>query len=220
MKNISIAASILSADFGCLAAEIKALEAAGADILHLDVMDGHYVPNLSFGFPVIRRVRELSDLPLDVHLMVTNPAMFIEPLAEIGVEWISFHQECDYHSHRLVNLIREQGIKAGLALNPAVPVLTMETILPELDFVLLMSVNPGYSGQSFIPSVLKKCRALKDHITNAKLNTLIEIDGGVKAENSAALIEAGADILVSASYIFSSADYGVAIRALRSKTQN
>ncbi|MDP2173343.1 MAG: ribulose-phosphate 3-epimerase [Candidatus Cloacimonadaceae bacterium] len=217
MKDIQIAASLLSADFGRLAEELKALELAGAEIIHLDVMDGHYVPNLSFGFPVIKRVRELTDLPLDVHLMVTNPAMCIEPLSEIGVQWISFHQECDYHAHRLVNFIRNKGIKAGLALNPAVPVHSLVAILAELDFVLLMSVNPGFSGQSFISSILKKCKVLKSHIENAKLDTLIEIDGGVNNENSAALIEAGADILVSASYIFSSADYGAAIRNLRSE---
>lgn len=213
MKNVLIAPSVLSCDFGRLADELAALN--GADLLHLDVMDGHYVPNLTFGYPLIEKIRSLSQLPLDVHLMVTNPAAYLDRLADIGVNWISFHQECEYHSHRLIERIKERGIKAGIALNPAVPVSSLECVLPDLDYVLLMSVNPGFSGQKFIPSTMEKVAALRKTIDRQNLPTLIEVDGGVNASNSAALIEAGADILVSASFIFDHADYSEAINQLR-----
>ncbi|MBW6514212.1 MAG: ribulose-phosphate 3-epimerase [Candidatus Syntrophosphaera sp.] len=213
MKKILIAPSILSSDFGRLEQELAALSAA--NLLHLDIMDGHYVPNLTFGDPLIRKVRQLSSLPLDAHLMVTNPASYVDRLAEIGVNWISFHQECEYHSHRLVQRIKEHGIKAGIALNPAVPVSSLECILPDLDYVLLMSVNPGFSGQKFIPSVLDKVAALRELIDSQNLSALIEVDGGVNAELAPRLIAAGADILVSASYVFSSPDYTEAIQILR-----
>ncbi len=214
-----IAPSVLSADFGCLSQEINLLEQAGADIIHLDVMDGHYVPNMSFGFPVIARVRQITNLPLDAHLMVTNPAVYVDRLAQIGVQMISFHQECEHHSHRLIRHIRSLGIKAGLALNPGTPLHTIECLLPELDFVLLMSVNPGFSGQSFIPAVLDKTRSLQAMIASVRPDILIEVDGGVSNANSGDLTQAGADILVSASYIFSSADYKSAISALRGLPQ-
>lgn len=215
MKQRYIAPSLLSANFARLGSEIVDLESSGADILHLDVMDGHYVPNLSFGYPVIASVASQTGLDMDVHLMVTNPADFIDRLSKLGVRWISFHQECEYHSHRLVHRIKELGIKAGIALNPATPISSLDCILPDLDYVLLMSVNPGYSGQSFIPAVLDKVRSLKSRITELDLPTLIEVDGGVTASNSAQLWEAGADILVSASYIFQNIDYAQAIQALR-----
>ncbi|MGC9362186.1 MAG: ribulose-phosphate 3-epimerase [Candidatus Syntrophosphaera sp.] len=213
MREILIAPSILSCDFGELKKELKAL--GEANMLHLDVMDGHYVPNLTFGYPIIDRIHQLTDLPLDAHLMVTNPADYVDGLAELGVEWISFHQECEYHAHRLVQRIKEHGIKAGIALNPAVPLSTLDCILPELDYVLLMSVNPGFSGQKFIPSVLEKTRELADLIARRQLKVLIEVDGGVNDAIAPQLISAGADILVSASYIFGSEDYGEAIRKLR-----
>lgn len=215
MHKTQIAPSLLSADFGRLKEEIHALEDAGADILHLDVMDGHYVPNLSFGFPVIKAIRKLSKLPLDVHLMVTNPSFHVLALADIGVEWISFHQETEFHSHRLVQLIKSYGIKAGLALNPATPVYTLDSILPDLDYVLAMSVNPGYSAQKFIPSVLSKVKYISDYRKERNYSFLIEVDGGVTDKNSTALKVAGANILVSASYIFSQSDYGLAIDTLR-----
>lgn len=215
MQKTQIAPSLLSADFGRLAEEIAALEAAGADILHLDVMDGHYVPNLSFGFPVIQKIRALSKLPLDVHLMVTNPEFHVPRLLEIGVQMISFHQETVYHSHRLLHLIKAGGAKAGLALNPATPLHTLSAILGELDFVLVMSVNPGYSAQAFIPSALGKIAELKAMSSAENLNIQIEVDGGVADGNADKLIEAGADILVSASYIFGSPDYKIAIDTLR-----
>jgi len=215
MQKTQIAPSLLSADFGRLAEEIASLEKAGADILHLDVMDGHYVPNLSFGFPLIQKIRALTKLPLDVHLMVTNPGFHVPRLIEIGVQMISFHQETEYHSHRLVSLIRSNGIKAGVALNPAVPVNTLESILSDLDFVLMMSVNPGYSAQAFIKSVVGKIRTLHD-LRHAKGNDfLIEVDGGVSDANATTLKQAGADILVSASYIFNNGNYLQAISSLR-----
>ncbi|GAB1366806.1 ribulose-phosphate 3-epimerase [Candidatus Cloacimonadaceae bacterium] len=214
MQKTLIAPSLLSADLGRLADEIAALESAGADILHLDVMDGHYVPNLSFGFPLVSAVRKLTKLPLDVHLMVTNPELHVPVLGEIGVQMISFHQEAVFHSHRLIQQIKQNGVKAGLALNPATPVSSLESILGELDFVLVMSVNPGYSAQAFIPSSLEKIARLN----GLKPGFQIEVDGGVADTNSARLIEAGADILVSASYIFGSKSYSNAIKALRQNT--
>ena len=215
MFSPQIAPSLLSADFGSLAAEIAALEASKADILHLDVMDGHFVPNLSFGTPVIKAIRKLSTLPLDVHLMISNPDFLVPAMIEVGVQWISFHQETVFHSHRLIQQIRSNGVKAGLALNPATPVNTLDSILPELDYVLVMSVNPGFSAQTFIPSALDKIRQLADYRDELGLNFLIEVDGGVNAANSVSILQAGADILVSASYIFSSGNYTQAIHNLR-----
>ena len=215
MKQTIVAPSILSCDFGYLHDEIKSLEAAGANMLHLDVMDGHYVPNLSFGVPLIKYIRKYTGLPLDVHLMVTNPADYIDILHDLNVDWISFHSETEPHTHRLIHKIQEYHIKAGLAINPAVGLTTLEAILDDLDYVLLMSVNPGYSGQSFIESTVNKTRDLKAIITARKLDTQIEIDGGVNNINSSLLVEAGADILVSASYIFSQPDYTIAIRSLK-----
>lgn len=210
--SVQIAASVLSADFSRLKEEIDALDSA--DILHLDLMDGHYVPNLSFGFPIVSTVHRISDKPLDAHLMVTNPQDYVDALAELGVGWISFHQETVFHSHRLVQKIKSLGVKAGIALNPATPVSTLQDILPELDFVLVMSVNPGYSAQKFIPGAIAKIRKL----SSLKLDypqLKIEVDGGVNDSNCKDLISAGADILVSASYIFSSANYSNSINKLR-----
>ncbi len=210
--SVQIAASVLSADFSRLKEEIDALDSA--DILHLDLMDGHYVPNLSFGYPIVSTVHRISDKPLDAHLMVTNPQDYIDALAELGVGWISFHQETVFHSHRLVQKIKSLGVKAGIALNPATPVSTLQDILPELDFVLVMSVNPGYSAQKFIPGAIAKIRklsSLKADYPQLK----IEVDGGVNDSNCKDLISAGADILVSASYIFSSANYSNSINKLR-----
>ena len=213
MKAIQIAASVLSCNFAHLERELS--RASDANLFHLDIMDGHYVPNLTFGQPIVAKIRQLTKIPLDAHLMVTNPEDYIAPFASIGVNWLSFHQECVYHSHRVVQQIKNLGMKAGIALNPATPLSTLDCILPDLDFVLLMSVNPGFSGQEFIPSVLEKIFQLKDIITQNSLTTLIEVDGGINETKASLVIAAGADILVSASYIFGSKDYATAIRSLR-----
>lgn len=212
MKTL-IAPSVLSADFSRLGEELSRLSAA--DLIHLDLMDGHYVPNLSYGYPLIESIHRHTDKPLDAHLMVTNPGDYIENLSCLGVKWISFHPETVFHPHRLVQYIQSLGIKAGFALNPATPLSILDAILPELDFVLLMSVNPGYSAQSFIPSVLDKLRALDSIRKDRKLKYLIEVDGGVSDQNATQLIKSGADILVSASYIFNSSDYTLAINKLK-----
>lgn len=217
MQNakVLIAPSLLSADFGILAEEIHAVESAGADILHLDIMDGHYVPNLTFGFVLVEAIGKASKLPLDAHLMVTNPETYVDRMAKLGVKYLSFHPETVFHPHRLAAAIREQGMLAGAAVNPGTPIAVLDGLLPELDFVLLMSVNPGYSGQKFIPAVTNKVSALKETVTGLRLNTLIEVDGGINDRIAPELIKAGADIIVSASYIFSHSNYAEAIRSLR-----
>jgi ribulose-phosphate 3-epimerase len=217
MENkVLIASSILSSDFGKLAEEMQAVEKAGADILHLDIMDGHYVPNLTYGFVITEAVKKASSLPLDAHLMVTNPEDYVDRMAKLGVTYFSFHPETVFHPHRLIHAIKESGMKAGAAINPGMPVDCINDLLPELDFILLMSVNPGYSGQKFIPAVTNKVKQIKAKILALNLPTLIEVDGGINDKNAPELIKAGADIIVSASYIFNHSDYAQAIRSLRS----
>ena len=212
---IKISPSLLSADFMNLEIDIKNVQKAGADLLHLDVMDGHFVPNLTFGVPIIKQIERISEIPLDVHLMVTNPGDYFDALADCGVKYISFHQETVFHAHRLIYSLKEKGIKAGIALNPATPVDTLIPVLPDLDFVLLMSVNPGFGGQSFLPLVLSKIRNLRklSEETNPELE--IEIDGGVNAENAVELRNAGADILVAGSFIFGSNNFKERIESLK-----
>jgi len=216
MKEIKIAPSILSSDLGKLAEEIDAVTAAGADILHIDVMDGHYVPNLTFGFPVIEAIRKYCKIPLDVHLMVTNPETYIEKLSAIGVEYISYHPATVHHNHRLLEQIKKTDIKAGWAINPSDSVYLLEPVMEYLDFVLFMSVNPGYSGQSFIGTVFKKIELFNKLLMTCEKpdNILIEVDGGVNDINAPLLAAAGTDILVAGSYIFGSGDYKQAIRSL------
>lgn len=215
-NHVKIAPSLLSSDFSRLAEEINAIETASADMLHLDIMDGHYVPNLTFGYVLVETIAKLTKLPLDAHLMVTNPQDYVERLAKLGIKYFSFHPDTVFHPHRLISAIKEKGMIAGAALNPGTPVTTITELLHDLDFVLLMSVNPGYSGQKFLPVVVDKIKQLKTLALQKNLSFLIEVDGGINNTNAPELISAGADIIVSASYIFKSNDYATAIRSLRS----
>ena len=216
---MKLAPSILSADFGRLAEEVRAVEAAGADLIHVDVMDGHFVPNLTIGPTVVEAVRRVTRLPLDVHLMIEEPQRYIPDFVRAGADWVSVHVEACPHLHRVVQMIREQGARAGVVLNPATPLSALDAILDAVDFVLLMSVNPGFGGQAFIPSVLPKIAALRQRLDQEGLDVALEVDGGIKADNAEAVARAGADILVAGSAVFGSPDYGATLRALREAAQ-
>jgi ribulose-phosphate 3-epimerase len=203
-RIIEIAPSILSADFAHLADEIKKAEDAGADILHLDVMDGHFVPNLTIGPPVVSSIRKSTSLPLDVHLMVQKPELLLEDFIQSGANWISVHVEADTHLNRTMSFLQEKGIRRGVALNPATSMSSLDEILPCADYVLVMTVNPGFGGQKFIPSMLKKVRRLKELIVSNGYKTRIEVDGGIGPDNLDDILTAGADIIVAGSAIFSS----------------
>ena len=198
-----------------LAEDIARVEAAGADWLHLDIMDGHFVPNLTFGPPIVAAIRKITKLPLDVHLMVTNPSSLIDDFAAAGADWLTVHGETEPHLHRLVARIRELGVRPAVALNPATPANTLEEILPEVDMVLVMSVNPGFGGQKFIPSSIDKIRRLKKQISALNREVLIEVDGGINAITSPMIREAGADVLVAGSAVFGNDDLAAAIRQIR-----
>ena len=218
-QPVLIAPSILSADFARLAEEIAAVEQAGADLLHVDVMDGHFVPNLTVGPPIVESLKKVTKLPLDVHLMITNADAFIPDFVEAGADYLTVHVEACPHLHRTIQSIKERGIKAGVTLNPATPISSLQDILGDVDLVLIMSVNPGFGGQKFIPSVLKKiadARAMLDRINS---HALLEVDGGVKVENTKAIVAAGATTLVAGSAIFSQRDYKATIAALRAAAQ-
>jgi ribulose-phosphate 3-epimerase len=212
---IKIAPSILSADFSRLAEDIRAVDRAGADYIHVDVMDGHFVPNITIGPLVVEALRRVTDKPLDVHLMIENPDLYIPEFARAGADIITVHQEAVPHLHRTVQLIKSFGKKAGVSLNPATPVTTLDVILDDLDLVLVMSVNPGFGGQAFIPSALDKIRALRQRISQRGLATELEVDGGVKIDNIRAVVAAGADVLVAGSAVFNTDDYAATISALR-----
>lgn len=212
-----IAPSILSADFSILGEEIKAVEKAGADWIHIDVMDGHFVPNITYGPIIVEAARKSCDLVMDVHLMIEKPDLMIPEFVKAGSDLISVHAEACTHLNRTVNLIKELGAKAGVALNPATPLSSIEWVLEDLDFVLIMSVNPGFGGQKFIANTLDKIRALKQIITDRGLSTLIQIDGGVNKNTIKEIGEAGVDSFVAGSAIFGSPDYAETIKDFRSK---
>jgi len=210
-----VAPSILSADFGNLAQDVKAICDAGCDLVHVDVMDGHFVPNLTIGPVVVSAVAKAATKPLDVHLMVENNTFFVDLFAPLKPGYITFHMEEEKNPHRLVQYIRELGIKPGVVLNPHTPAEAVEYLLPDLDMVLIMSVNPGFGGQSFIPTVVEKVKRLKALRDRINPNCLIEIDGGVNADNIEMLRDAGVDVCVAGSYVFKHESYETAISKLK-----
>jgi ribulose-phosphate 3-epimerase len=215
MNNKMIAPSILSADFSRLGEDIKAVEAAGADVIHVDVMDGHFVPNITIGPLVVKAVRKVTDLPLDVHLMISDADSYIEDFAHAGADWITVHVEACPHLHRTIDQIRSMGKKAGAVLNPATSLTTLDQILPDLDLVMLMSVNPGFGGQSFIESSLGKIKMLRQMLDNIGSKAGIEVDGGVSPATIARITDAGANIFVAGSAVFGQDDYQASISELK-----
>lgn len=207
--------SLLSADFGRLNDDIDMLNDSDADYLHLDIMDGVFVPNISFGFPVLKYVAKRSKKPLDAHLMIVEPQKFVNEVKNLGCEYMTVHQEACVHLDRVVNSIKEAGMKAGVALNPATPVDTLRHCIGSIDMVLVMSVNPGFGGQKFIPYTIEKVRMLREMIADAGASTIIEVDGGVNLETGAALAQAGADMLVAGSFVFSAQCPQAQITALK-----
>ena len=210
-----LAASILSSDFGRLSEEVKAVELAGADWIHVDVMDGHFVPNITVGPSVVRAIRNTTSLPLDVHLMIEKPEKYIEVFADAGADWLNVHVEATVHLHRVIQRIKELGVKASVALNPATPLDNVRCVLSDLDMILVMTVNPGFGGQKFIRSMLSKVRECRELIDQSRTNVLLEVDGGVHTDTIGDLVEAGADIFVSGSAIFGNSDYIENINALK-----
>jgi ribulose-phosphate 3-epimerase len=217
-RTIDIAPSILSADFSRLNDEIDAVKRGGATILHVDVMDGHFVPNLTVGLPVVKSISQATDLPIDAHLMISEPGRYAQQFVEAGASMVSVHVEADAHLHRTLGSIKAAGAQAGVVLNPATPIESLAEALPYVDYVLVMSVNPGFGGQKFIPTSIDKLRRLRRMIDDRQFDIRIEIDGGVDLENIASVVNAGAEIIVAGSAIFGAADPESAVRGLREAT--
>ena len=213
--SIIVAPSMLSADFGNLDKDVEMVNQSEAGWFHLDIMDGVFVPNISYGFPVVKAISKKAKKPMDAHLMIVDPDRYLSQFKDMGVEWLSVHYEACTHLHRTIQAIHNLGMKAGVALNPHTPVSLLEDILCDLDFVCLMSVNPGFGGQSFINRSVEKIKALKAMIVKTNYNCLIEVDGGVTTKNAAMLAEAGADVLVAGSAVFGAANPLEAIELIR-----
>jgi len=214
---VKIAPSILSADFSRLGEEVIAAEKAGADLVHVDVMDGHFVPNITIGPLVVKAVKKVASIPLDVHLMIEDPDKYIRDFADSGADIITVHQEASVHLHRTIQNIKECGVKAAVSINPATPVSSLELVLSYVDMVLIMSVNPGFGGQKFIPEALDKIRQLRDIITRNKYRAEIEVDGGVNIDNVADVMKAGADIVVMGSAFYNSENYADTVKRVRER---
>ncbi|MGB7212544.1 MAG: ribulose-phosphate 3-epimerase [Gemmatimonadales bacterium] len=218
MSPIRICPSILSADLGRLREEVDIVRAAGADWLHVDVMDGRFVPNLTFGAPIIRALRRITDMPLDVHLMVEGPERYIDEYADLGVQGFTFHAEATVHAQRHLAMVRERGMHAGLALNPATPIAHLDEVVADVDLVLVMSVNPGFSGQSYIPASTDKIARVRQLLTARRSGAALEVDGGIGPDTIAEAHAAGADTFVAGHAIFGAADPAAALRDLRART--
>jgi len=212
---VKVAPSILSADFSRLLDEVKIVEEAGADYIHIDVMDGHFVPNITIGPPVINCLKGKTSLKFDVHLMIENPERYVDDFIECGADILTVHQEASIHLHRLINYIKSRGVKPAVALNPSTPLSSIEYILDDISMVLIMTVNPGFGGQKFINTMLRKIKDLRQMLTERNLNILIEVDGGINEENARDIVEAGADILVAGSAIYKSKDPAATIKKLK-----
>ncbi|GIP32958.1 ribulose-phosphate 3-epimerase [Paenibacillus sp. J2TS4] len=215
MGKLRIAPSILSADFARLAMEIKEVENGGADWIHVDVMDGHFVPNLTLGPIIVEAIRPGTSLPLDVHLMIEKPERYISAFAKAGADYITVHAETCPHLHRTLHMIKEEGVKPGIALNPATPLSVLDHVLEEVDLILIMTVNPGFGGQRFISSMLSKIRELRRLVAESGRDIAIEVDGGINEQTAPLVVEAGADVLVAGSAVFGDRDRAAAIRRIR-----